>query len=321
MQASAALAPSPSLSSYSTAAASKLAEIAARVVGELGLDPDPFGCGDAAVDDFGGGGGTGRLLRPPGDEAGREEREKTQLENGDVEEAGEEEGEEEEEGEFEFEFAFVGPGSSPISADEIFYNGQIRPLYPVFNGDLLLNGVAGGEEGEDGSKKKTTTTKLRLPLKKLLSEDREWSSSSSSSTSSSESDDLDGLAPGSYCVWRPKDQSSAKKRRGKSNSTGSFSKRWRFRDLLLNRSSSDAKGTFLLVAPSTKKRDKIIGESKRVAAVAEDDDGDADEGEDPDAGDKDEGKRKPPLPPPRADIVGFFANANGLSRNLKLHPF
>lgn len=316
MQASAVLSPSPSLGSYST---SKLAEIAARVVGELGLDSDPFGC-DAV--DFGLA-GTGQLRRP-GEETGGQENGSARFDEEDVEEA-----EEEEEEEFEFAFVGGGPGSSPISADEIFYNGQIRPVYPVFNRDLLLNGVSSRKKDEDGSKK---TTKLRLPLKKLLSEDREWttsSSSSSSSSSTSEADELNGISPGSYCVWRPKssrDQPSAAAAKGceKSNSTGS-SKRWKLKDLLLNRSSSDGKGAFMLVTP-TKKRDKM-GESKRVVAVAEDDDGtdaaaDDARGSDGKTAGKDEANRKKPFSPQRAGgLVGFFANANGLSRNLNLHPF
>ncbi|KAK3439976.1 hypothetical protein EUGRSUZ_B00315 [Eucalyptus grandis] len=308
MQASAMLSSSPSLSSYST---SRLAEIAARVVDELelGLDPDPFCC-DAM--DFGLASAEQLLLQPPGEEAaGEESASTTQFGDEDAGEAGE--GGEEEEEEFEFAFVSGGPGSSPISADEIFYNGQIMPVYPVFNRNLLLSGVSSSERDEDGSKKTTTTTKkLRLPLKKLLSQEREWSSSSSSS---SESDELDGLTPGSYCVWRPPQSSAAVgKRCKKSNSTGT-SKRWRFRDLLqLNRSHSDGEGTFLVVAPA-KKRDKA-GESKRVAAVADDDGTTATDGKP--AG-KDEEKRKPLLPL-RADLVGFFANARGLSRNLKLNP-
>ncbi|KAF8037120.1 hypothetical protein BT93_B0133 [Corymbia citriodora subsp. variegata] len=317
MQASAVLAPSPSLSSYS---ASRLAEIAARVVDELGLDPDPFCCDDM---DFGRA-STDRLPQPQDEEAGGQKNASAQFCNKDVGGAGGGE----EEGEEEFEFAFVsgGPGSSPISADEIFYNGQIRPVYPVFNRDLLLNGVPSRERDDDGWKKTTTrtTTKHRLPLKKLLSEEREWSTSSSSS--SSESDEFDGLVAGSYCAWRPPRSSppssryqssaaAAAKHCEKSNSTGS-SKRWRLKNLLLNRSHSGGKDTLVLVTPG-KKRDKV-GESKRVAAVAEDDDDGAAADARP-AG-KDEDKRKPLLPQ-RADLVGFFANANGLSRNLKLNPF
>ncbi|KAL3748246.1 hypothetical protein ACJRO7_009479 [Eucalyptus globulus] len=313
MQASAMLSSSPSLSSYST---SRLAEIAARVVDELelGLDPDPFCC-DAM--DFGLASAEQLLLQPPGEESAST----TQFGDEDVGEAGGGGGGGGGEEEEEFEFAFVsgGPGSSPISADEIFYNGQIMPVYPVFNRNLLLSGVSSSERYEDGSKKTTTTTtkKLRLPLKKLLSQEREWSSSSSSS---SESEELDGLTPGSYCVWRPPQSSAAVgKRCKKSNSTGT-SKRWRFRDLLqLNRSHSDGEGTFLVVAPA-KKRDKA-GESKRIAAVADDDGttATATAATDGKPAGKDEEKRKPLLPH-RADLVGFFANARGLSRNLKLNP-
>ncbi|CAN1187478.1 hypothetical protein LINPERPRIM_LOCUS31870 [Linum perenne] len=63
--------------------------------------------------------------------------------NDEEKEEEEEEVEEEEEGEFSFAGAF-GDGTL-ISADEAFLNGQIRPVFPLFNKDLLL------PEGEDRS--------------------------------------------------------------------------------------------------------------------------------------------------------------------------
>ncbi|CAL1383424.1 unnamed protein product [Linum trigynum] len=48
----------------------------------------------------------------------------------------EEEGEDEEEDEFSFSRAFGE--DSLISAEEAFLNGQIRPIFPLFNRDLLL---------------------------------------------------------------------------------------------------------------------------------------------------------------------------------------
>ncbi|CAN1820730.1 hypothetical protein LINPERHAP1_LOCUS29222 [Linum perenne] len=50
----------------------------------------------------------------------------------------EEEEEEEEEEEFSFSSAFSD--ESLISAEEAFLNGQIRPVFPLFDRDMLLSG-------------------------------------------------------------------------------------------------------------------------------------------------------------------------------------
>ncbi|KAH0659365.1 hypothetical protein KY289_028113 [Solanum tuberosum] len=206
------------------------------------------------------------------------------------------------------EFAFVTAGSdqsSPISADEIFYNGQIRP---IFNRDLSLN-----DTGYNNSEKVSTPTKSnRVSLRKLFTEDREIASSSSSS----EVDDLEGIAPGTYCVWRPKPvEEPPCELRKKSSSTGSSSKRWKLRDFI-HRSNSDGKETFVFLTTPFKKREekteitrtdsgKITG---KVPAV-----------EDFPAlrcsiNGKD--KRKSYLPY-RQDLVSFLGNVNGLNRNLQ----
>ncbi|GAU33785.1 hypothetical protein TSUD_221230 [Trifolium subterraneum] len=36
----------------------------------------------------------------------------------------------------EFTFVFADPDGSPISADDVFDNGQIRPIFPIFGQDL-----------------------------------------------------------------------------------------------------------------------------------------------------------------------------------------
>ncbi|KAL9434220.1 hypothetical protein AB3S75_028947 [Citrus x aurantiifolia] len=170
--------------------------------------------------------------------------------------------EEEEEEEEEFEFAVVcnkKQECSSITADEIFFNGQIKPLYPLFNRDLLLynydqNNAAAPSPAPAASPTTTTTTTTgrssnRLPLGKLMSEERE--TSVSCSCSSSEADDLDNLTPGTYCVWTPKpskESQSPGRSCKKSHSTGSNSKRWKFRDLLY-RSNSDGKDTFVFFTP------------------------------------------------------------------------
>ncbi|CAH9140348.1 unnamed protein product [Cuscuta epithymum] len=141
----------------------------------------------------------------------------------------------------DFEFAFVpgagDAGFSLISADQIFYNGQIRPVYPIFNQNLL----SGDMKLSNGTSK---SSPVRLPLRKLLENERD--------NLSSEDDELDGIPAGTYCVWRPKEEALLD-RCAKSNSTGA-SKRWRIRDLL-HRSHSDGKEKFVFLALSFKKGD------------------------------------------------------------------
>ncbi|KAH0975520.1 hypothetical protein GBA52_017419 [Prunus armeniaca] len=222
----------------------------------------------------------------------------------------------------EFEFAFVGRDAhtSPISADEIFSNGQIRPVYPLFDQDLLKqhNDVVSPENvngdadavNKKNSKAATTPKQRRLPLRMLMiEEERE-----TASCSSSEADDLENLPPGTYCVWAPP--------KTKSSSAGS-SKRWKFRDLLY-RSSSDGKETFVFLAPSSTKRadnknnnkDDVVSK-KRIGGgrgVSQNEERFVMRSKAAEEGDK----RRSFLPY-RQDFVGFFSNVNGLSRNL--HPF
>ncbi|XP_016515387.1 uncharacterized protein LOC107832089 [Nicotiana tabacum] len=151
--------------------------------------------------------------------------------------------EKEENGDDDFEFAFVNTESelSPISADEIFCNGQIRP---IFNTDLFSHDVPFKNE-----KVSAPTASIRLPLRKLFIAERE--------TTPSEADNLESIPPGTYCVWRPRAaEDSPTGQCKKSNSTGSSSKRWKLRDFL-HRSNSDGKDTFVfLTTPFNKKREE-----------------------------------------------------------------
>lgn len=222
---------SPSFSSYSN---TNLADIAARVVDEF--------VSEEFYDEF------------------YFERED---ENPDYEERERGDNEEDE----EFEFAFVSRDSdlsSPISADEIFHNGQIRPVYPVFNRDVLLAGMVfqngnGKENDVAGSEKRPT---IRLPLRKLFNEEREttMTMTTTSSSSSSEVDELDGVPAETYCVWRPKEEGRCKK----SSSTGSNSKRWKFKHLL-HRSHSDGGNNFVFLSPSNSGRKKEKDEKVKAS--------------------------------------------------------
>lgn len=203
---------------------------------------------------------------------------------------------EEGEGE-EFSFASVNAENSPITAEEAFKDGQIRPVYPLFNRNLLF----------DNPKEET----LRSPIKKLFVE------------ATAEEEEEEPMGP--YCSWtsRTVEEASPKTCR-KSNSTG-FSKLWRFKDLVL-RSNSDGKDAFVFLSngdgdknqPSSSssklkrpEKEKTKTEKKnmktksaherlymRNRAI------------------KEEGKRRSYLP---YKHVGFFTNVNGLTKNV--HPY
>nr|GLL36214.1 uncharacterized protein LOC109150784 [Ipomoea trifida] len=301
---------SPSSKSFCSYSNTNLADIAARVVEELRvengnesefLEDDVFSGPESGKEVVGGG-------------VGKEET----KEDGD--------GDEEE---FEFEFVTGDAVFSPISADEIFYDGQIRPVYPVFNRNLLSgdvdfeNGISNSmtmtKANSSEAEKKSSTPpppppppqpKIRLPLRKLFSKERE----AQSSCSSSEADEMDGIPPGTYCVWRPKAAPAEKSSPKKSNSTG-WSKRWKLRDLI-HRSNSEGKDSFVFLTPSFRKA--TPKPEKPAAAVAEASNTDDKPATPPHCA-KSDGDRRRSFLPHKHDLVGLFANVNGLSRNLQ--PF
>ncbi|CAL5368225.1 unnamed protein product [Camellia sinensis] len=217
-----------------------------------------------------------------------------------------------EDDDYDFEFPCVC--EDPTSANKIFYNGQIRPVFPIFGRDLLFSDVENCK-GEMNSSKPPTPSPIRIPLAKLMSEDRD-----PPSCSTSEADELNGVPVGTYCIWKSKFDTSAvaesPERCKKSNSMGS-SKRWKFRDLLYQ-SNSDGKDTFVFLVPSNanskKKNNKKA--SKRATKVKV-----ARKVKPTVAGGgvtvAQEGDRRRLLMPYMQDLVGFFANVNRLSRNLK----
>ncbi|KAJ8773805.1 hypothetical protein K2173_008268 [Erythroxylum novogranatense] len=206
-------------------------------------------------------------------------------------------GEEDDDDEEDFTF-ITNPDGSPISADDIFQNGQIRPVFPLFNQNILFY------DDNSGS-----FAKLRPPFKKVFVEKRERASSSSSSSGT---DDPEGP----YCEWKGKAIEASREACKKSNSTG-FSKLWRFRDLGL-RSNSDGKDAFIFLNhPNTKTEDRnkkntAKSSGSKVTASA------AERHYVASRKMKQENKRKSYLPY-RQGIVGIFTNMNGISRDV--HPF
>ncbi|XP_039019814.1 uncharacterized protein LOC120151417 isoform X2 [Hibiscus syriacus] len=220
----------------------------------------------------------------------------------------------------EFSFVCLNPDGSPISADDLFQDGQIRPVFPLFNRDLLFT-------DENGTVLKTEEGDVALPpqVRKVFVEDSPDTMSSSSSTSE---------PAGPYCEWRggrtaveaPPDTCR------KSNSTG-FSKLWRFRDLKL-RCSSDGKDAFVFLnqpPPSSssiktekknekeekKSKVKVSEEKLKVKQNGKTASPSAHEQLYVENRAQREGvKRRSYLPYKQ---VGFFTNVSGLSRNV--HPY
>ncbi|XP_057983942.1 uncharacterized protein LOC131168489 [Malania oleifera] len=241
----------------------------------------------------------------------------------------------------DFEFSLVRCGSDAgsdaaftVSAEDMFYGGQIRPIFPVFNRDLLL------DEGRGLESPTCEVPSIRIPLKKLFFEDQDPPSSSSS-----EADALERVPPGMYCVWTPKAAEGSPGRCKKSKSTGSSGRRWRLRDLL-GRSNSDGKHSFVFLTPtptSAGGKNKEKSEKTEKAANLK---------QRRSSGEFLAGKAKAKMPnghrneklisaheifyvknralkegekrrsylPYKQDLIGFFAKVNGFSRNSPAYP-
>ncbi|BBH09278.1 Cytochrome P450 superfamily protein, partial [Prunus dulcis] len=76
-----------------------------------------------------------------------------------------------EKNEDEDDFSFA-PDGSPISTDDIFQIGQIRPMFSIFNQDLLFSD-ADDDEASRAKGAAASSSYLRLPLKKLFFEERD----------------------------------------------------------------------------------------------------------------------------------------------------
>nr|CAD1842807.1 unnamed protein product [Ananas comosus var. bracteatus] len=130
---------------------------------------------------------------------------------------------------FGFAVAAAAPDPGPgITADELFSGGRILPSYPLFNLDLLPPAAD-------------------PPPPPPSSAAAAARSGSLSSSSSSEAED------GGFCAWAPRSAPQSPERWAKkSASTGSSSsspaRRWRIRDLVVGRSSSDGKDKFLFLS-------------------------------------------------------------------------
>ncbi|CAK9158177.1 unnamed protein product [Ilex paraguariensis] len=252
--------------------------------------------------------------------------------------------EEQEDGHGDEDFSFVCSVDelpSPISADDVFQNGQIKPVFPLFGRDLLL---LLSDEGDGDSSHNISNSHVGSPVKKFFIE-----TNYPPLPPSSESDEINGVAAGPYCDWsKGKTTEKSPEVCKKSNSTG-FSKLWRFGDFY-KRSHSDGRDAFVFMnnpatgtAASKKTEEKVVEnrppEKIKSAGEVKINNGNGvaggkvkakttKKGVKPETSSlsaylknraAEEDRRRSYLPY-RPELVGFFTNVNGgLSRNV--HPF
>ena len=245
------------------------------------------------------------------------------------------------------EFEFVSTIADLDS--RLFFDGEIRQVFPVFNRSLLLNeGCDDHDRGNEGGH-------AAAALKKLFIDDHDDDDDDAGRQASSSSSDEDEPEPEpnmnvTFCIWSPKRNNNptssasplqSPSRCKKSNSTGSSSsstpsKKWfKLRDLL-RRSNSDGKDSFVFLhkpknnnnnnnnknssnshADSSKEKKVKSGKSKakaktkaQAAAVS------AHEAFYVKNRAIKQGDKKKSYLPYRQDLLGVFANYNGLAKTL-----
>ncbi|XP_075473488.1 uncharacterized protein LOC142504526 [Primulina tabacum] len=196
----------------------------------------------------------------------------------------------------EFSFTCGGADALPIAAEDAFINGQIKPIFPLFDRDF------------DESDALHQNLPMKPPVKKFFVETKDIIEL----TSANAGDDTTVGRPDRKAVEVSPEVCK------KSNSTG-FSKIWRFRDFL-RRSNSDGRDAFVFLnensqAPSEKLEKKVSankvkkGKTASLSAHEVYLRNKAKDGE----------KRRSYLPY-RPELMGFFTNVNsGLSKNV--HPY
>ncbi|GJM93660.1 hypothetical protein PR202_ga10239 [Eleusine coracana subsp. coracana] len=219
----------------------------------------------------------------------------------------------------------------------------IVPVYPVF-GRPPFPQAAPAPAGEEEEADEPETATLRVPLGRLLLEERELRArqqqdgrSVSARHRQEEDDDadeeLEGVPPETYCLWAPGGGASSapaspRPRCRKSGSTGSVLRWRRISDRLVGRSHSDGKEKFVFLdapgalhpPPTGNKPDELEGSgaSKGDAAAA------GGVGRPlmyygrGGGGAGGSGRRRSYLPY-KQELVGLFANVSGLRRSY--HPF
>ncbi|KAJ4831514.1 hypothetical protein Tsubulata_004749 [Turnera subulata] len=227
--------------------------------------------------------------------------------------------EDDDDDEFEFVLVRASPEDAAVLASDKGRGEYFRPVFPLFNRDLLVD--------EDDVEEQ-----IRIPLKNLfVSDDRDPPSSSASS----EADELESAREGTFCLWNPstplRSPAASPARCQKSSSQGASSskRRWRLRDLL-RRCSSDGKQSLVFFSPKSdhnkvKQQEEVVKAEKTEKKAAK-------PAPSPKAktassakekvsahevfyvrrrASKEEDKKKSYLP----YRLGFFANVNGFNKN------
>ncbi|KAD0007808.1 hypothetical protein E3N88_30288 [Mikania micrantha] len=202
----------------------------------------------------------------------------------------------------DFEFSLV------LSDDEVSIDTLGWTVFPVSDRHLLVT--------DREINKTDASSAITDPLEKLFIGESE----DSSSYSSSEADELDIHRSGRYCLWRPKadgGSSPLMNKCKKSSSTGSGSKRWIFRYLLRRTNSEGKQPTALLSSKKadTPKQKRNSGEVSKIGRRWKPETPVHEQFYVQKRAENEFEKRKTYLPY-RKDLVGLFANVNGMGKML-----
>ncbi|KAL6505541.1 hypothetical protein OROHE_022920 [Orobanche hederae] len=236
--------------------------------------------------------------------------------------------EEEQGGEDDFSFNCGELSTSPVSAEDAFLNGQIKPFYPLFARNLAFSGGDSNARHEN------------LPVRNIFVETSGDDNCTDQAMASNGPGNDEIVGP--YCEWSSRKAVEASQDQAckKSNSTG-FSKIWRFKEFV-GRCNSDGRDAFVFLnngghAPAPpplsnlatakdknektesntgkiKKEVNKSGKSTKTASLS------AHEVYLRSKVKEVEEERRRSYLPYRPELMGFFTNVNGgLTKNV--HPF
>ncbi|KAK7361875.1 hypothetical protein VNO77_03964 [Canavalia gladiata] len=202
----------------------------------------------------------------------------------------------------DFSFACIEPQGTLVSADEIFDNGKIKPTYPIIKRSFIFTTANGND-----------TLTLQPPLKKVFVKQV-----NNFTLESKGVNNVNEKLENTMMVEMKASNEKCKK----SNSTG-FSRIWRFRQNTKLRSNSDGKDAFVFLNPSVPIRSNQAKEENVVSNKEKDKkckkSMSAHEKHYVTNRKRKESVKRKSFLPYKKDLIGFFANVNGFSRNL--HPF
>ncbi|KAM0062359.1 hypothetical protein Hdeb2414_s0004g00147251 [Helianthus debilis subsp. tardiflorus] len=239
----------------------------------------------------------------------------------------------EDEDDDDFTFMLIGNDDEDNYDEKVFENGKIRPVFPLFDQNLLLDGEYQFEEID------------RLPVLPPVDKIFIESPRGFPSSKPSEHEDDNDSATGPYCAWS-KDTATAAataELSKKSNSTG-FSKLWRLREIV-GRSNSDGRDAFVFLKSSDRTTATVTAAAATTSSASKPVTGEGTFVKVNVAGGKarvvkqgtkakkpvsaheaylrskvhTEEERRRSYLPYRPELMGLFTNVHGLSKNV--HPY